>query len=520
MKRPSPAPSSRRRPRRRVIFGLVARLPGALRRQQTAGPEPAPEVSAVRALAFRLEAPIEQLRQQERQRFIAGEVSYDDWSACEGALLAARAEVDGAEGDWSAAEAQVQRLEHDYHAGVITWGQLDHGIDRVRDELLAAWLKRANLPGALERMQARSDPVNPLSSSHPAVVTPVQGRPVPGARVSPRVTDPRIIVFLVLAVVCAGLAFVILAPALPYMNLALTGATTTGVVQQVHYCARNSYQPTIAFFDTQGREHFGTDSCRSYTGLHFAVNIRYSPADPDGGIVIDSGPSDRGAFWVLFGALVGLAGLFCLGCLLFRIRRVGVVRLSHATWLTALLLVVLLSGLLGVVHLAPQNQTPYRHYHVGETATALGVWTITVKSARTVPLGGSGAIDSGVRCLVFDVVVRNISSHIQSAVGMFTMYALTGQQFDTITSQRSDDPNGLQLDSLTELGNVTKLPECPLTGPDLRGNLAPGDMREGQVAFGLGQSPNVHLFWLAFEAWDYSGDETETTWDIPGSAVG
>jgi hypothetical protein len=594
MTRPAPTPSSRRRFRRRVTVGLVALflllgavnsglilagiaaawwvvavqggvllvlLAGVLRRQRAAqpaiaAPPPAPEVSPVRALAFRLEEPIERLRQQERQRFIAGSVSFEEWSAREGVFLAARAEMDESEarsptqvsddstsrarrwsltepllllrkkrgrqastseGEWSAAKARVQRLEQDYHAGIITWGQLDLGIDQVRDDVLAAVRKRANLPEVLERMPARSDPVNLTRSRHPAPVTPREARPVPGARVSPRVTDPGILVSLMLTVVCAGVAFGLLAANLPSLQLALTGATTTGVVQYIHDCDQHSLQPTVTFFDTQGREHVGTGSCGGYA-LDFAVPISSSPADPDGGIVLEQ---DTGGVFVgvILGGLFGLAGLIGLGFLVFRIKRQGgVAWLSRATWLTALVLVVLLAGTLGVFHLATQHPS-YRHYHVGETATTLGGWTVTVRSARVVQVEESG--QPSVSCLVFEVVVRNTSSRILLLGGASpTLYALTFQQLDAIPSQQSDDPNRLVLFDFTKLGGVKELNTCPVTGPDLSGDLAPGDVWEGQVAFSMGELLNVHLFWLAFRSENNAGAETETIWDLPGSIMG
>ncbi len=259
MTRPAPTSSARRRSRRRVTFGLLALflllgavtsglllagisaawwvaavqggvllllLAGALRREPAAqpaiaAPAPAPEVSPVRALAFWLEESIERLRHQERQRYIAGEVSFEECSAREGVFLAARAEIEAPEArsptqvsddsarrarrwsfseplglllrkgrghqastfeeQWSAAQEQVQRLEQDYHAGVITWGQLDLGIDQVRDDVLAAVRQRANLPGALERMPTSSAPVPLTRSGRPAPVTPPEARPVPGA---------------------------------------------------------------------------------------------------------------------------------------------------------------------------------------------------------------------------------------------------------------------------------------------------------------------------------------------------
>jgi hypothetical protein len=186
-----------------------------------AAPPPAPEVSPVGALAFRLEESIERLRQQERQRFIAGTVSFEEWSAREGVFLAARAELDETEvrsptqvsGDsarparrwsvseplllllrkgrgqhastfaeeWSAAQAKVQRLGQDYHAGIITWGQLDLGIDQGRDDVLAALRQRANLTGVLARMPTSSAPVPLTRSPHPAPVAPPEARPVPDA---------------------------------------------------------------------------------------------------------------------------------------------------------------------------------------------------------------------------------------------------------------------------------------------------------------------------------------------------
>ena len=340
------------------------------------------------------------------------------------------------EGEWSAAKEQVQRLEQDYHAGIITWGQLDLGIDQVRDEVLAALRQRANLPGALERMPTRSAPVPLTRSRHPAPVMPPEARPVPGAQVSSRVTDSGILVSLILTVVCAGVAFVLLAANLPSMNLALTGTTTTGVVQYINGCG----QPIVAFFDTQGREHVGTGTCGPYV-LDFALPISYSPADPDGGIVLEQ--DTEGVFiGVILGGLFGVAGLICLGFFMFRIKREGgVAWLSRATWLTALVLVVLLAGTLGVFHLATQHPS-YRHYHVGETATTLGGWTVTVKSARVVQMEESW--QPSASCLVFEVVVRNTSSRILLLGGASpTLYALTFQQLDAIPSQQSDDPNGL-----------------------------------------------------------------------------
>ncbi len=595
MTRPVPTPSSRRRSRRRVTFGLLALflllgavnsglilagisaawwvvavqggvllglLAGVLRREPAAqpaiaAPPPAPEVSPVRALAFRLEEPIERLRQQERQRFIAGSVSFEEWSAREGVFLAARAEMEAPEArspthvsdgserrarrwsfseplvlllrkgrgrqartseeEWSAAKEQVQRLEQDYHAGVITWGQLDLGIDQVRDEVLAALCQRANLPGALERMPARSDPENALSDRHPTPVTPREARPVSGAKVSSRTTNSSILVSLMLTVVCAGVAFGLLAANLPSMNLVLTGTTTTGVVQYIHDCDQHSLQPTVAFFDTQGREHVGTGTCGPYA-LDFALPISYSPADPDGGIVLEQ---DTGGVFIgaILGGLFGLAGLICLGFLVFRIKREGgVAWLSRATWLTALVLVVLLAGTLGVFHLATQNPS-YRHYHVGETATTLGGWTVTVKSARVVQMEESW--QPSASCLVFEVVVRNTSSRILLLGGASpALYALTFQQLDAIPSQQSDDPNGLELFDFTKLGGVTQLNTCPVTGSDLSGDLAPGGVWEGQVAFSTGELLTAHLLWLAFSSDNNAGDETETIWDLPGSIMG
>jgi hypothetical protein len=233
---------------------------------------------------------------------------------------------------------------------------LDLGIDRVRDEVLAALRKRANLPEALERMPARSDPVTPLSDRHPIPVTPLQVRPVSGAKVSSRTTDSSILVSLMLTVVCAGVAFVLLAANLPSMNLALTGTTTTGVVQYIHDCDQHSRQPIVAFFDTQGWEHVGAGNCGPYA-LDFALPISYSPADPDGGIVIEQ---DTGGVFigVILGGLFGLAGLICLGFLVFRIKREGgVAWLSRATWLTALVLVALLAGTLGSF-ISPKRTPP------------------------------------------------------------------------------------------------------------------------------------------------------------------
>jgi hypothetical protein len=80
----------------------------------------------------------------------------------------------------------------------------------------------------------------------------------------------------------------------------------------------------------------------------------------------------------------------------------------------------------------------------------------------------------------------------------------------TIPSQQSDDPNGLEVFDFTRLGSVTQLSNCPVTGPDLSGDLAPGDVWEGQVAFSPGELTTAHLFWLAFRSDDNAGDEAET----------
>lgn len=288
---------------------------------------------------------------------------------------------------------------------------------------------------------------------------------------------------LVLVILFAGLAALLLQANMPSLQIALNGASATGVIQNLQGCDNGEDQPTVAFLDKQGREHFGTSSgCDIYI-LNDPLTIHYAPAHPDSGILTDSGIVWVYAFLII-GALCGLTSLICLGYLAVKIKRLrGIGHLSLTTFIMAFVLVILLAGTLLAIHPGTQSKNTYRHYHVGETANAQGGWAVTLKSVQAMPeVGSSNA------CLVLDVVMGNTSSQTQPAAhGSFKLYDITGQELNPCLSDTSS----------------------------LSGDIPPGGMVEGQI--GVEAPTNAHLFWLAFTF--YTSDSAETIWDIPGSAA-
>ena len=337
--------------------------------------------------------------------------------------------------------------------------------------------------------QLLSDPFSSYSAKNPYNASIGQSWQYPGAWLAPRITDLRVVVSLFLAFTLAGLAIFLLEDTIPSLKIARGGATAMGVIQDLQDCGEGYQRPTVAFFDSKGQEHIGTPgNCDIAFILNDTLTIHYASADPGGGILTDS---DIGGVYalVILGALSGLAGLICLLYLAFRVNRVGGIdRLSRATLMTGLALLVLLPGSVFVFHPGGQSKTSYRHYQIGETASAPGGWAVTLKSAEAAQVGVDGLLDPNTGCVVFDIGMRNTASKTQTAgEGLFDLYTITGQQ----------------------------LGDCSISGVTLSGDVAPGSILEGQVAFAA--PTNARLLWLAFSTDDT--DNTETIWDIPGSTA-
>ena|GEM_PF-2206831 len=330
-----------------------------------------------------------------------------------------------------------------------------------------------------------SNPFNSSGASNPYDVSLGADWQYPGATQPQRfITDPGIIIRMVLCCLLLGLAVFLLVRAVPNLSIALGGTTATGVVDQVQDCATGSNpleQATLVFLDRQGHEHFATTGCDDVYSVGDSVTVHYLAADPDGGM-FTNGDIVGIILLTSFGSVSGLAGLIILALLLLRLKRIGIRRLSPATLITTLVVLTLVTGTLSLTRLGPPDKTSYRHYHIGEAVNVQGLWSVTIKSAQAQV--GVGTLAPGKSCLIFDATFRNLTNQPQTP-----------------------DGNDFSLSPANATGQSDYGSSCVLAIGS--SNVGPGGTQEGQVGFIVPDS--VHHFWLAYEL---GGEVARSVWDI------
>jgi hypothetical protein len=233
-------------------------------------------------------------------------------------------------------------------------------------------------------------------------------------------------VLFVLLIGLAVLAIWLLAPA---WNVRVFGNQTQGRAIEVQDCGQDDdgnelYTTTTLFRDTQG-QLFAIptgDDCTDSLSPDETLSLWYLPTDPTSTL------SDGGAIGLYIGT--GLWLVVTLVCLWFFwratrafIRACLQIEAFARVGPPVLTALIILALLLTAVKIAPPgrgNGGPARDYHLGETVTARGHWSVTVQSGQA---PRRGAPQNGDSCLQLNISVRNTTNQtLAFNTNQFTLY--------------------------------------------------------------------------------------------------
>jgi hypothetical protein len=243
--------------------------------------------------------------------------------------------------------------------------------------------------------------------------------------------------FVLLLLAIPGIWFII-----PPLYIQVAGQMAQGRASVVADCGEDddgtdTSQAAILFKDAQGQlfEIPPNNTCTNFINDGDSLTLWYLPDHPSSTFVLSG-------IAIFFYVLCGLWLLATLPCLIYFLRTL--LKLLKAsgqpgeltrTLRLALVCLVALAPLLLVVKLLPPGQAsgPARDYHLGETASVDGRWSVSVQGGH--PVRGDASTQDGYVCVELDVTLRNITNQSLSLdENQFTLYDKQEQTIDNTCS--------------------------------------------------------------------------------------